>query len=134
MEARVTHVATDRRRNRRHADHDIVSARVRPGYDVVVLDASAGGLLIEGSHRLLPGTRVELQLLREGQPAESVRGHVVRCSVARLWSNAVSYRGAIVFERPLPCFSNDESREYGVPTSKSRGSGAPWADATRHAV
>jgi hypothetical protein len=38
--------------------HGIVSACVRPGYRARLIDVSAGGALIETSHRLLPGTSV----------------------------------------------------------------------------
>ena len=43
-------------------EHRIVSASVRPGHRVRLIDVSAGGALVETSHRLLPGTSVELQV------------------------------------------------------------------------
>ena len=103
MEAGMTAAAFDRRRGRRAGpeEHGLVSARVRPGYDVQVVDISGGGVLVEGNRRLMPGATVELQLQPEGGPVEVVRGHVLRCCVSSLRESAVSYRGAIAFERYL---------------------------------
>jgi len=58
----------------------------------------------DGSQRLLPGATVELHLQPEGGPPHLVRGRVLRCCVARLHANIVSYRGAIAFDRDLPWF------------------------------
>lgn len=80
--------------------HGIVRARVRPGHEVTVLDLSPGGALIEAGHRLLPGTRVELQLAGADYRL-AVRGRVLRCSVASLNPARITYRGAVAFEREL---------------------------------
>jgi hypothetical protein len=103
MEAGMTAGPFDRRGGRRFGpgEHGLVSARVRPGYDVRVVDISSGGILVEGHHRLMPGATVELQLQPEGRPVEVVRGHVLRCGVSTLRESAVSDRGAIAFERHL---------------------------------
>ena len=79
-------------------EHGIVSARVRLGYRVAVVDASAGGALIEISKRLLPGSTVDLQV-ETARGRAMVPGRVVRCAIARLRSNSVSYRAAIAFDR-----------------------------------
>jgi hypothetical protein len=96
----------DRRRSTRLQDteHGIVRARVRPGHDVAVIDASAGGLLIETDRRLLPGAAIDLQLATAAGTV-AVRGCVLRCTVSRLRAAAVFYRGAIGFERHLPCLT-----------------------------
>jgi hypothetical protein len=73
------------------------SAILRPGVDVLVLNLSGGGALIESSSRINPGIRTELQLL--GESRRTVRGRIDRCSVAAL--NPVRYRGAIVFDERL---------------------------------
>jgi hypothetical protein len=94
----------DRRRMRRHRaveEHGIVSARVRPGHGAQVIDVSAGGALIETTHRLLPGSVVELHVDRGGHHA-CVRGRVLRCAVVRVRPASVAYRGAIGFDRDLP--------------------------------
>jgi hypothetical protein len=82
-----------------------------------VVDVSAGGVLVETEHRLLPGSNVELQLEREHH-REKVRGRVVRCSVARVRPEAVCYRGAIAFDCHLPWFTQDDG--YDVPNVEKR--------------
>jgi hypothetical protein len=97
----MTASTSDRRkgcRRSRPEEHGLVSARVRPGYSVEVVDISSGGVLVESSHRLMPGMTVELYLQPKGRPAEVVRGRVLRCGVVRLCADEVSYRGAIAFE------------------------------------
>jgi hypothetical protein len=134
----------ERRRHARHArpeDHRIIAARVRPGYEVSVVNVSASGVLIESSCRLLPGTSVELQLKQEApnepnpdtRQSETVRGRVLRCMVCGLRSNSICYRGAIAFDRHLPWFSTDDNG-YGVPSSKRRSARDFWGDATPQVV
>ena len=82
------------------AGHRIVLARVRPGRDADVLDISATGALIETAHRLLPGALVDVQL-HTAERRTSVRGRVLRCSVAFLSATRVWYRGAIDFDDHL---------------------------------
>jgi hypothetical protein len=88
-------------------EHGIVRARIRPAYDVSVIDLSAGGTLIEATHRLMPGTSVELHLRNAENEAQIIRGRVLRCTVSHISANGVRYRGAIVFERELPWLAND---------------------------
>ena len=111
---------SDRSRDRRSArrldafnDHRIVSASVRPGHRVRLIDVSSTGALIETNHRLLPGASVELQV-ESGTGRASVRGQVLRCAVVRLRPTWVCYRGAIAFDRHLPWFV-DERREPSTP-------------------
>ena len=137
MEARLTVDAADRRGRRRDDDpqrHRIVSARVRPGHDVRVVDISAAGVLLEGGYRLMPGSCVELHLQREGRTPEVVRGRVVRCSVAKLGASAIAYRGAVAFDRHLSWFSREAAAEYPVPPAEHRPGAPSWADLTRHVV
>jgi hypothetical protein len=81
-------------------DSGIERARLRPGRTAWVIDLSAGGALLETDWRLLPGTRVDLQL---GDPAPvfKVTGRILRCHVALLDRERIRYRGALVFEAPL---------------------------------
>lgn len=107
----------DRRRARRFVapnEHGIVAARVRPGCEVVVVNASAGGALVESQRRLLPGASVDLLLTSVGRPAELIRGEVLRCSVARLREHSIAYRGAIAFERRLWWFPREGSSGYAL--------------------
>lgn len=94
-------------------EHRIVSVSVRPGHPARVIDVSAAGVLLETSHRLLPGTKVEVQV-ETGSERTSVRGHVLRCAVVRVRPTWVCYRGAIAFDRHLPWFI-DERRERATP-------------------
>ncbi len=86
-----------------------MSARIRPGHDVAIVDVSAGGALVEGAYRMRPGASVELQLRNEQQRDESIRGRIDRCIVARVRRDSVAYRGAIVFDRQLLWFADDRT-------------------------
>jgi hypothetical protein len=57
-------------------------------------------VLVESERRLLPGSAVELHI-RSADHSEIVRGHILRCAVARLRANVICYRGAIAFDRHL---------------------------------
>lgn len=109
-----------RRTPRRGAnEHGVVTAKVRPGHHVTLIDLSSGGALLEAERRLLPGTAVELQIHAKDRQA-TLRGSVVRCSVVRVRPASVCYRGAIAFDRDLPWFADDGG--YVIP---SRGEATP---------
>ena len=118
------------RRQQSVAEHGIVSARVRPGIDASVVDVSAAGTLIETSHRLLPGTSVEI-CFDQDKRLPAVRGKVVRCVVAQLWPDQVCYRGAIVFDQPLPWMADDCRHGYSLPGHERRLRRDRLAPATR---
>ena len=110
----------ERRRNPRQArpeDHRIVAARVRPGYEVSVVNVSAAGVLIESSCRLLPGTSVELHVETDTRHIR-VRGQVLRCAVVGLRPTAVCYQGAIRFDRHLPWFVDESGNPINSPDSR----------------
>jgi hypothetical protein len=116
METAMSRRSPNRRGARRldaFDEHRIVSACVRPGHRVRLIDVSAGGALIETNHRLLPGASVELQVETDTARA-SMRGQVLRCAVVRLRPTWVCYRGAIAFDRHLPWFV-DERGEASTP-------------------
>jgi hypothetical protein len=69
-------------------------ARLRPGLEVVVINISAGGALIQSARRIHPGARAELQLL--GSLGQVVSGRVQRCRVNGL--DPLRYEGAIIFD------------------------------------
>jgi PilZ domain len=110
------------------AEHGIVSARVRPGRDVSVVNVSADGALIETDRRLLPGASIELQFTTRERRA-SMRGRVVRCSVSRLRAADIWYRGAICFDRSVPWFAGERDG-YGVPGAEISQQWPPRGDAT----
>jgi hypothetical protein len=133
MEGVMTDTRSERRRNRRHSgpeEHRIVSARIRPGHDVSVVDVSAGGVLVESERRLLPGSAVELHV-RSAHRSQIVRGHIVRCAVARLRANAICYRGAIAFDHHLLWLLDETVTGYAVPEAETRRNSKSWADATQ---
>ena len=93
----------DRRTAQRHYEpetHGILLARVRPGHTAWIVDVSSVGALVETRHRLLPGTSIELSVQTADRRA-SLRGRVVRCSVARVQATTIWYRGAVDFDRPI---------------------------------
>jgi hypothetical protein len=86
----------DRRREHRVAG-TAMSARVRPGYHLIIIDLSACGALVEAWRPLRPGSHVEVQLETEAQRA-MVAARVVRCAVAAIDAESgVTYRAALSF-------------------------------------
>jgi len=129
----MTRAAAERRQARRlmHADdHGIVSTRVRPGHRAKLIDVSASGALIETTHRLLPGTSVELHVETRSHRT-NVRGRVLRCAIVLVRPSWVCYRGAIGFDRHLPWLADDGDRA----SDGSTRSGVPIrADSTPEAI
>jgi PilZ domain-containing protein len=116
----MNHAVAERRlmrRLERQQEHGIVATRVRPGHHARLIDVSAGGALIETNHRLLPGTSVELHMETETGQA-SARGRVLRCRVVTVRPSAVSYQGAIRFDRHLPWFVEESGKAVGTSDSR----------------
>jgi hypothetical protein len=81
-------------------EEPISRVRLRIGCEMTVVDVSSSGVLLEGHMRLLPGTHVDVHVVtREGRML--IRSRVVRCWVAALQADAVLYRGALAFDRPV---------------------------------
>lgn len=75
--------------------------RVRPGGDVVLVNLSGGGALVEGTFRFRPDSRCEFSVVHDAQDS-TLRALVLRSFVARLdRSGPVRYRAAIRFDRPV---------------------------------
>ena len=87
-------------------------ARLRPGRSAYVVDLSSGGALIETDWRLLPGVRVDMQI-GEPVPLLRVTGHILRCYVALLGRERITYRGALKFEHHV---FFGEASTHGVAT------------------
>ena len=129
----MSHPMSDRRLTERHHHvdaHGIVSTRVKPGRHARLIDVSAGGALIETSHRLLPGASVELHM-ESNKRVISIHGRVLRCSVVRVRATFVCYRGAIGFDRHLPWF---EASGYQARSVNARSAEPLRADATPQVI
>jgi hypothetical protein len=94
---------TERRRAERLAPDQTrwaEAARLRPGFDVRVIDIGPRGVLIEAPARLHIGLRVELALFASDAPTRlDLMGIVRRCHVSSL--NPLTYRGALEFSQPI---------------------------------
>lgn len=89
-------------------------ARLRPGRRADIVNLSSGGALIETDWRLLPGTRIEMQV-GDPVPLFRVAGRILRCHVAALGRERIRYRGALMFEKQLP-FGEASTHGVGVGT------------------
>jgi hypothetical protein len=114
-----------------HEDHGIVSVRIRPGHAARIVDVSASGVLLETAHRLLPGTVVDLHVERPHHERASIRGRVVRCTVAGVRATSLSYRGAIAFDRQLPWLA---AAGCAIHNAEPRAAASHRAPATHVAV
>jgi hypothetical protein len=102
----------------------LTSARLRPGREVRLIDASPGGVLFDTALRLLPAARVELQASIRGASRLLV-GRVVRCRVSMVTPRLL-YRAAIAFDDPVDVESDgDPGGEYQLPSDIRADGGAP---------
>jgi hypothetical protein len=107
-------------------DEPLSRIRLRTGREMSVLDVGNGGVLVEGHVRLLPGTHVDVHVVtRAGRVL--VRSRVVRCWVATLHSDAVSYRGALAFDRVV----DTAAPGYAFPDGLPAGGAAAGSDYPR---
>ena len=75
-------------------------AKLRPGFDVRVVDIGPRGVLIEAPTRLHVGVKVELALFTSDSASRlDLMGVVRRCHVSSL--NPLTYRGALEFPQPI---------------------------------
>ena len=90
---------TERRRDTRYGAEVAggISARVRPGHDVVLVDVSVSGALIEAINPLRPGARVHVQLKTSASGA-ALSARVTRCAVAAITDAGIVYRAALHFD------------------------------------
>jgi hypothetical protein len=109
----------DRRAARRVAFRNGIlppRARLRPGGDVVLVNLSNSGALVEGTFRFRPDARCELSVT-EGHGESTLRALVVRSFVARLdRAGPVRYRAAIRFDRAMEWRSSVTTLDgYRIP-------------------
>jgi hypothetical protein len=69
---------------------------VRPGHDVIIVNLSSRGMLVEGTCRLPPGCLVETRLFFDDGPLQ-IDGEVVRAFVSAVDRISVRYRAGIAF-------------------------------------
>jgi hypothetical protein len=100
----------------------LLSARLRPGQDVSVLDLSTRGALVEGVVRLMPGASIELHLIGLDR-RQTLRGRVVRCHVSALDPSGVRYRAALEFDRRVGQPILDEVPPAGVASHSGAAAG-----------
>jgi hypothetical protein len=75
-------------------------AKLRPGFDVRVVDIGSRGVLIEAPTRLHVGVRVEITLFAsETATRLELMGVVRRCHVSNL--SPLTYRGALEFNQAI---------------------------------
>jgi len=96
----VDRPVAERRRDARFTQPVIshLTATLRPGNIVSLVDLGAGGARVHSARPLRPGSRVNVQI---ASPLETrvVMGQVLRCGVAALSGSAgVIYEGALRFE------------------------------------
>ena len=76
------------------------TAKLRPGFDIRIVDISARGVLIEVPTRLHIGARVELALFTSDTSARlELLASVRRCHISNL--TPLTYRGALEFNEPI---------------------------------
>lgn len=100
------------------------AARLLPGREVILVDLSRHGALVEGVWRLRPGSRADLQI-GVGRSAVSIRGRIERCYVASLEPGEVRYRAAVRFDAPIAFAPpRDLLDGYPVPGPSDDGRGS----------
>ena len=112
------------------ARHGIAVGRIRPGLVVRVLNASSRGVCLETSHRLLPGTHVDLYLER-GRVVAARRARVVRCTVVALAQDRLCYQASLHVLDPIEWFLDLSTRENEVPDSASPHCPNRWVSDSR---
>jgi len=108
-----------RRAHRMHGGG--ISARVRPGHRVHVIDVSARGALLEAARPLRPGADVEVQFEREDRRVR-VSATVVRCGVAAIHpERGPTYRAAVAFHETFEWVREGSTLDgHGVPDESGR--------------
>ena len=82
------------------ADEPLSRVRLRTGRELLVVNVSNTGLLVEGTLRLLPGTHVDVHVVTpDGRVL--VRSRIVRAYVFDVQPDSVRYRGALAFDRTI---------------------------------
>ena len=78
----------------------ITSVRLSPGDTVELLNISRSGVLVVGSTRFVPGTRITV-IFEGGFSPARMKGKVVRCHVSSIKEGVLNYQSGIQFESRL---------------------------------
>jgi len=93
----------ERRRHERRAprsDEPLRHMRLRAGRELAVVDVCAGGALLEGASRLMPGTHADIHVVtRQGRVL--ARARVLRAWISALEAEGVTYRSAVAFAEAI---------------------------------
>lgn len=108
---------SERRRARRSHGVDL-SAQVRPGQRVRIVDVSAGGALFDARRPLRPGASVDVQFERADAHLW-LSGTVLRCGVIAIDPHhGPTYRAAVSFNETFAwAWEAGTQSGYGVPES-----------------
>ena len=100
-----------------------ISARVRPGHRVHVVDVSAGGALLEAARPLRPGADIEVQFERADCRVR-VSARVVRCDVTAIDpERGPTYRAGVSFNEALDWVREDATLDgHALPDESGRRS------------
>ena len=98
-----------------------LSARVRPGHPVHVVDVSEGGALLEATRPFRPGADVEVQFERADRRVR-VSAVVIRCGVTAIDpERGPTYRAAVAFNETCDWVREDATLDgYEMPTGDGR--------------
>lgn len=111
---------SERRSARRSHGVDL-SAQVRPGQRVRIVDVSAGGALFDALRPLRPGASVDVQFERADAHLW-LSGTVLRCGVVAIDPHyGPTYRAAVSFNQTFAwAWEGATHRGYGVPDADGR--------------
>jgi hypothetical protein len=99
----VDRAVTDRRQATRFEAPLLahLTATVRPGNAVLLVNLSPGGALVHSRRQLPPGARIHVQIVGGLHPVR-ISGQVLRCGVAGLSAvEGALYSGALRFDSPF---------------------------------
>jgi hypothetical protein len=112
----------ERRAARRWTPQELpwpVACRIMPGHDVLILDLSAVGVLVEVEAPLPPGRHVVLHLVRPSRRV-TLEGRVVRSFVSAVGGlDGPSFRAGIAFTRWFDALCELDSFEWEADAGMS---------------
>ena len=108
-------------------DETLARVLLRTGRELAVVDISDGGVLVDGTVRLLPGTHVEVHVVtREGRTL--VRSRVARAAVFALAADSLRYRAALAFDTRVNTAASRVVATHTTPLAVVPGSSYPSQD------